>query len=380
MGRLAVTVGWALGFASAASCATQSVHPEAIKHHDLGVAHLAEGECVQAEERCRLALEYGPAFQHPHNCLGLVALDCRQDLDAAAQHFKDAIALDGDFAEAHNNLGTTFFRRDPPDYQAACDEFRAALEIDPSYVDARENLGLGLLRRGTILGTLGDLDARAELYAEARSHFTRLLALEPEHADAHHHLGFMELEEQRWRSAEASFRSCLEIDPDNPYCSYNLGYVYLETGRCDDAIRAFIAALGSESATEVAIGARQNLGVAYELCAREDRAIASMLDTMKRNPGDARAHFELGVLYAQKQQPERATAEWQHAARLDPTFCLAPAALADAALEVGDGPAAEARCAELRRCAEGSLDEGADSVNAALTRCSARGEAAAATE
>lgn len=356
----------------AAACATRSVHPEAIKHHDLGIEHLARGQCVQAEERCRLALEYGPAFQHPHNCLGLVALECRRDLDAAADHFKDAIALDADFAEAHNNLGTTFFRRDPPDYSAACDEFRAALAIDPAYVDARENLGLCLLRRGTILGTMGDLDARAERFAEARSHLIRLLELAPDNADALHHLGFMNLEEQRWRSAEENFRGCLEIDPDNPYCSYNLGYVYLETARCEDAIRVFVGALASERATEVAIAARQNLGVAYELCAREDQAVASMLGAMQRNPGDARAHFDLGHLYARKGRPERAMTEWVYATRLDPSFCRARAALADLALDGGDAAAVDAHCAALAECVEAARGEREPETEETLARCGAR--------
>jgi tetratricopeptide (TPR) repeat protein len=356
----------------ASACVSQSIHPEAVKHHDLGIEHLARGQCVQAEERCRLALEYGPGFQHPHNCLGLVALECRRDLDAAAQHFKDAIALDADFAEAHNNLGTTFFRRDPPDYETACEQFRAALGIDPAYLDARENLGLCLLRRGTVSGTLGDLDARAEHYAEARSHFVRLLELSPGHADAHHHLGYMDLEEQRWRSAEEHFRDCLELAPDNPYCSYNLGYVYLETARCEDAIRAFVAALASETATEVAIGARQNLGVAYELCAREDQAISSMLDAMQRNPGDARAHFDLGRLYARKGQSQRAAAEWTYASRLDPSFCGAAAALADQALTAGDEAATAAWCAALERCVERSRGDRAADTEDVVARCRAR--------
>ena len=364
----------------ASACASQNVHPEAIKHHDLGIEHLARGQCVQAEERCRLALEYGPGFQHPHNCLGLVALECRHDLDAAAEHFKDAIALEADFAEAHNNLGTTFFRRDPPDYRAACEEFRAALTIDPAYLDARENLGLCLLRRGTISGTLGDLDARAALYTEARSHFIRLLQLSPDHADAHHHLGYMDLEEQRWRSAEKHFRGCLELDADNPYCSYNLGYVYLETARCEDAIRAFVAALASEAATEVAIAARQNLGVAYELCAREDQAISSMLDAMRRNPGDAQAHFDLGQLYARKGRAQRAATEWTYASRLDPSFCRAAAALAEQALGGDDGATAGTRCAALEQCIERSRGELTADTAATLARCRARAAPADAAE
>lgn len=356
MARTRARLGWLLVLVASTRCGGcigSTVHPEAIEHHDAGIEHLARGQCVQAEERCRLALEYGPRFEHPHNCLGLVALECRGDLDAAARHFKDAIALRSDFAQAHNNLGTTFFRRDPPDYPAACDEFSAALEIDPSYLDARENYGLCLLRRGTISGTLGDADARRRLYGLARSHFTRLLALNPNNHDAYHHLGFMDLEQQRWDSAEENFLRCLELDPDNPYCHYNLGYVYLETARCDAAIGAFVAALRRDTSTEVAIGARQNLGVAYELCAREDQAIASMLDAMKTRPGDPEAHFALGRLYADKERLDRAEIEWRYALELDPTHCPTHHALARLAHARGRADEARSRCRDFLACVEG---------------------------
>ena len=43
-----------------AACIEKTVHPQAIMHHDMGVEYLKQGQCEQAEERCRLALEYGP--------------------------------------------------------------------------------------------------------------------------------------------------------------------------------------------------------------------------------------------------------------------------------------------------------------------------------
>lgn len=347
----------ALLWIAAASCAYGRVHPEAVRHHDAGIELLSRGQCVPAEERCRLALEYGPRFQHPHNCLGLVALECRGDLDEAARHFKDAIALEPDFAEAHNNLGTTFFRRNPPDYDAACASFAAALEIDPAYADARENRGLCLLRQGTIRGALGDADARRARYAEAASHFTRLLAIDPDRYDAHHHLGFMDVAEQRWASAERHFRRCLELDPDNPYCNYNLGYVYLETARCDEAISAFIAALRTESQTDVAIGARQNLGLAYARCAREDGVVASALDALERDPGDPTAHFDLGRLYAAKGQGDKARVELEHALALDPTYCPAHFALARQADAAGDAEEADRACRAFTKCVDAAGDE-----------------------
>lgn len=317
--------------ADCASCTDRGVHREAIKHHDLGVTYLEQGLCVQAEERCRLALEYGPNFEHPYNCLGMVALSCHGDLEQAAQHFKDALAVNADFAQAHNNLGTVFFRQNPPNYSAACDEYLAALEIDPGYFDARENRGMCLMRQGTIIGDQGDTEGRREHYREARRHLIRLLEMNPENFNARHHLGFMDLIEKKFASAEQNFKRCLEIDPENPICAYNLGNTYLETSRCGEAIQSYITALRSKGANDVAVGARQNLGVAYERCARNDAAIKQFLDRIRLDPGNPTNHFDLGNIYAEKGLPDQAVNEWENTVKLDPYYCPAYYELAKAA-------------------------------------------------
>jgi tetratricopeptide (TPR) repeat protein len=343
---------FALQTVHCATCIDSTVHPEAIKHHDVGIEYLNQGQCVQAEERCRLALEYGPNFEHPHNCLGMVELVCHNNLDAAAQHFKDALSVNSDFAEAHNNLGTCFFRQNPPDYAAACDEFKAAIEVDPGYFDARENFGMCLMRKGTIVGDQGNMEQRKDLYEEARSHLIRLLEMNPNNFNARHHLGFMDLMEDRFDSAEQNFRRCLEIDPENIICSYNLGNTFLKTARCSEAIQSFIGALrGTGGESDVSIGARQNLGVAYELCAKNDGAIKAFLDRIKSDPGNPTHHFDLGNIYAEKGLPDQAVNEWENTVKLDPLYCAAYYELAMYSNKTLDTAPTIKRCQDFVACA-----------------------------
>jgi tetratricopeptide (TPR) repeat protein len=336
-----------------ATCIDNSVHPEAIKHHDVGIEYLNNGQCVQAEERCRLALEYGPNFEHPHNCLGMIEVICHNNLEAASQHFKDALSVNSDFAEAHNNLGSVFFRQNPPNYAAACDEFKAAIEVDPGYFDARENYGMCLMRQGTILGDKGDLEKRKELYKESRSHFIRLLEMNPNNFNARHHLGFMDLQDEHFEAAEQNFKRCLEIDPENPVCSYNLGNTYLKTARCADAIQAFIGALraGAGPDNDVSIGARHNLGVAYELCAKNDGAIKEFLDKIKSDPGNPAHHYDLGNIYAEKGLPDQAVNEWENTVKLDPLYCRAYFDLGMYANKTLDTALTIKRCQDFVSCA-----------------------------
>ncbi len=350
LARSLALVGLALGLVRCASCQPPAAHPEAIKHHDVAIQYLNQGQCREAEERCRLALEYGSNFEHPHNCLGMVELVCRNALDDAAEHFKHALSVNPDFAEAHNNLGVTFFRRSPPMYPEACDEFKAAIEVDPAFLDARMNYGLCLMRRGTIAGATGDVEQRKEMYREARSHLIRLTELNPQSFDARHHLGFMDMVEERYETAESNFRRCLDIDPENPICAYNLGRTYLLTGRCEEAIQQFITTLRAGD-TEVAPDARENLGASYEQCAKKDGAIKTFLDRIKKDPGNPTHHFDLGNIYADKGLLDQASNEWENTVKLDPMYCPAYYKLSQVANKNLDSVATVKRCQDFVACA-----------------------------
>jgi tetratricopeptide (TPR) repeat protein len=350
-GSLLLTSLLALFSARCASCAGNDVHIAAITHHDAAIEYLRQGQCELAEERCRLSLEYGPNFEHPYNCLGMVAITCKNDLKEAADQFKAALSVNPDFAEAHNNLGTCFFRENPPNYDSACDEFKAAIEIDPAYFDARENYGMCLMRLGTVTGDKGNTDQRKELYKEARSQLIRLLEMNPNNYNARHHLGFMDLMEKKYEAAEANFKRCLELDPENPICSYNLGNTYLDTARCDLAIQSFIGALRGQGESEVSVAARQNLGASYEMCAKKDGAIKEFLDRIKLDPGNPTHHFDLGNIYADKGLPDQAVNEWENTVKLDPLYCPAYKSLAMSANKNLDSAVTIRRCQDFVACA-----------------------------
>jgi len=320
---------WLSCFLALGACAHPEIHPDAVTHHDRAVEHLQAGRCERAEERCRLALEYGRHFAHPHNCLGLVDLECREDLASAARHFEDALARDEDFAEAANNLGITFFRRDPPDYDEARRLFERAVGIDPRYADARANLGLTALRQGFLARSSGRAERSPRLFALARSHLLRLREMAPERVDVHHHLGFLAMQEGRVEAAERHFSDCLDRAPDDPMCTYNRGTLALQQGRCPEAISDFLAVLSGPNHLDVAVSARHNLGLAYEQCSEEEQdELREGLAAVRRDPAAPEAHVALGRAYQAAGRSELARLEWERALRLEPTHCPAHAALA----------------------------------------------------
>jgi tetratricopeptide (TPR) repeat protein len=95
-----------------------------------------------------------------------LALDLfrRGMLEEAIDEYKQALAINPNYADLRNQLGVTLFaaRRD----EEAVAEFAHALKINPRYVEARLNHGLALRRLG-----------RKE---EARAEFTTILTFDPD--------------------------------------------------------------------------------------------------------------------------------------------------------------------------------------------------------
>ena len=78
-----------------------------------------------------------------HNTLGLVELK-KKNISPAIKQFKDAVALDGTFAEARLNLAALSLNN--RDYATAEENFREALKMQPKNYEAA--IGLGVALRG----------------------------------------------------------------------------------------------------------------------------------------------------------------------------------------------------------------------------------------
>ena len=74
---------------------------------------------------------------------GVSALKQRH-LDVAADHFKNAVAIDPAFADAHNDLGIAYFRL--KEYEPSLEHLRRAVELAPGHQPVTDNLCMLLLR------------------------------------------------------------------------------------------------------------------------------------------------------------------------------------------------------------------------------------------
>jgi Tfp pilus assembly protein PilF len=110
---------------------------------------------------------YGLSTVVLHTCLGN-ALAKKQLLDDALAQYREAIALDANFADAHSNAATILLQRG--NVSGAIAEYEKALAIPPE--DAVNHV-----RLGTLLWQTGSAKVAA-------SHYRRALEIDPTSAEA----------------------------------------------------------------------------------------------------------------------------------------------------------------------------------------------------
>ena len=279
------------------SCISHQIHPKAVENATLCAEYLQLGKLQEAEARCNIAREYGPNYADPLNLLGLIER-MRGRSEKAMDLFKQALSLNDDFAEAHNNIGGEFFER--REYDAACRAFQSALEIDPGYIDARRNLATSYLY-------LGDIK-------HAFDEYLKCVELDPNNCECRNGLGVIAKQREDFDETRSHFQKLVQICPNDPKAWYNLGWVEFKTGRCNQAVNAFVSALALDKNL---LEARHSLVKAYECLAMSDAAILKYIERLKKNPGYANDHYKLGLVYKDKQLYEQALSEFLNTIKLD---------------------------------------------------------------
>jgi len=161
----------------------------------LGVLTWQQTQVWHDSERLwRHALVVGQESIYAHDNLGTVLFE-RGELEAAIEHFRQAVQIDPAYAKAHYNLGIALARRG--ELGESIMHLREAVQIDPAYAKAHYNLGVALARRG-------ELEA-------AIDHFRKTVLIEPQSAEAHESLGRALAQQGRKDEAAQHYQEALRI-------------------------------------------------------------------------------------------------------------------------------------------------------------------------
>ena len=220
-------------------------------------------------------------------------------LEDAEKNLQKAVRIKPDYAEAHNNLGSTLKELGRlNEAEASC---RQALQLQPHNAAAHSNLG-------NVLQALGRLD-------EAESSYRQALEISPDSAGTHRNLGNVLREKNCLAEAEASFGRALRINPDDTGAHNNLGITLQGLGRLDEADAHFQIALHINPDDARTHDNRGNL---LRYLGRLNEAEASYRKALQIAPDDAGMHVNLGKTLMHLLRREEAEACFRRALEIRP--------------------------------------------------------------
>jgi Tfp pilus assembly protein PilF len=198
-------------------------------------------------------------------------------------------------------------------------------------------------------------------YDLAEQELRRVLAEDPEDAQAHALLAYSLAEQDKLQEAEDSARQAVQLAPDDPYCHYYMGVVKVQRDDLAGARRAVEEAirldpensdyqglraliyLGAQRWQEALDAANEGLrhdpthqnclnhrAMALVKLNRSEEAQQTIGRALQENPENGQTHANLGWAYLHKGQHQKALEHFSEALRLDPNFDYARQGLVEA--------------------------------------------------
>ncbi|QVN23618.1 tetratricopeptide repeat protein [Burkholderia pyrrocinia] len=237
---------------------------------------------------------------HAEFSAGVAAHHAGQATDAA-RHYRSAISLYPDHAEALNNLGILLEAEGNAGEAEHC--YRRAVGIHPDYVDAWCNLGLLLHDE--------------KRFDEAEACYRRVLASNPGHGPVLRRLGLLLQFMGRRAEAERTFRDAVVARPCDATAHADLAMLLQEIGRLDEAEQHYRESLAHEPNDAAALN---NFGALLHKLARLPEAETCFRRALSLKPDYRDARGNLGnVLFAQQRYGE-AEACYRDVLADDPSF------------------------------------------------------------
>jgi DNA-binding winged helix-turn-helix (wHTH) protein/TolB-like protein/Flp pilus assembly protein TadD len=187
--------------------------------------------------------------------------------------------------------------------------FQQAVALDPAYTEALA----GIADSYALLGEYTVLPPRVA-FPMAKEAATKALKMDPELADPHATLGFVDLfYNLDGVAAEKEFQRALQSNPNYAIAHTWYGVDLAAMGRHKEAM---VEAKRAEAVDPLSLTVSTDVGLIAYLAGRNDEAIDSIKKAIEIDPNFPRAHFRLGNAYLQKGMNQEALAEFKKAVQL----------------------------------------------------------------
>jgi tetratricopeptide (TPR) repeat protein len=274
----------------------------------LGVVLSQSGRLQEAIIQLEQALRIQPDYADAHNDLGM-ALAQTGKIEEAIGHYEQALRIEPDNAKAHYNLGLALQQKGR--VREAIGHYEQALQIDQQFAEVYNNLGVALAQAGKLNDAIGQ--------------YEQAVQIRPDYAEAHCNLGNLLLQTGNLEEGIAHLEQAVRLKPDYAEAHSNLGLALAQTGQTERAIAHFVQALRIQPDYA---DAHNNLGVALLQLGRVQEAIGHFEQALRIKPDYAEAHCALGIALEQAGRVREAIGHYERALRIKPDFTQAQNALA----------------------------------------------------
>jgi tetratricopeptide (TPR) repeat protein len=237
------------------------------EHNSRGIELADRGWLDEAIREFKKAIELDPDSAHAHDNLATVLAE-KKHFTQALDEYLTALKLEPDSATAHYNLACFLATHS---HEMAIEQYREAIAQDPEYPDAHLNLGM----------TYADLDQREEAKAE----FKAAMELEPTDALPRHELAAMLMDEGDYRAAIGLLNEVVRLEPENYEGWLDLGISYAQKGFYQEAERCYGKARDLNP-DDVLLN--YNVAALYSLWEKRPEALSALRKALEKDPAKVR--------------------------------------------------------------------------------------------
>jgi tetratricopeptide (TPR) repeat protein len=255
-----------------------------------------------------------------------------QHEEMALQYFNEALKIDSCFADAHNNLGTLYFRQ--LEYDKAVNAYSNAIACRPGFRLAYFNRANtyyefnkpepALMDIAEVLKTTPDtipaiflqglIYTRLQQYPEAESAFVKILELDSVNTEALTNLGTVLYYKGDYAGAKLQLNKAIRLKPDEADAYNTLSLTALEENDFPGALAKIDQALALRGSNAFY---KNNKGYIFLLMNSPDKALPYIDESIVLDPYNAYAYRNKGIYYLRKNDAANAIRMFEKAISLD---------------------------------------------------------------
>ncbi len=321
-----------MGAVIPSSAQTPSINQQRAHAHELE----QNGLNVEAEAAWRAVLQAHPGDAEAYAHLGLLEA-LQQHYSAAVPLYRKALALNPAFPGLRLNLGLSLFKSG--DLKAAIDTLspllKSAAPSSPEAVRLETLIGMAHYGLGEFAAAVPHLQKVtaadpqnlpyrlmltqscmwSKQYQCVLDTYHQILELNPDSAEAHLLAGEALDQMQNQQGAMDEFRAAVKADSKAPNAHFALGYLLWTQDQFEEAANEFQAELGNMPDSPLALAYLADADIHL---GKQDDALALAEKAVQVDPTIAKAHVDLGILYAGRDRQIDAVKEFKAAIKLSP--------------------------------------------------------------